>query len=178
MKNERGIAKDMDESCCGLNEGTIPALRQTEWGKPHKTSRDSQSPGWDLKPGDFNPWRQRQFLWNIGTCLQVCTASTPNNNTVILTAVRTSNLTSTTKWNIYAQWNARVQKYLSAISNYVFFRNKLSMKTVITKDRHITTWSLCVLIYCQRALMMTGRVWVCTPSNRARRGSNLNWRGW
>jgi hypothetical protein len=30
MNNERGIAKDMDESCCGLNEGTIPALRQTE----------------------------------------------------------------------------------------------------------------------------------------------------
>jgi hypothetical protein len=40
------------------------------------------------------------------------------------------------------------------------------------------TWSLWVLIYCQRALMMAGRVWVWTPRSLAKRGSSLNWRGW
>jgi hypothetical protein len=42
----------------------------------------------------------------------------------------------------------------------------------------IQTWSLWVLIYCQRALMMAGRVWVWTPRSLAKRGSSLNWRGW
>ena len=37
--------------------------------------------------------------------------------------------------------------------------------------------SLWVLMYCHRALMMTGRVWVWTPRIRAKRGSSLNWGG-
>lgn len=42
----------------------------------------------------------------------------------------------------------------------------------------IQTWSLWVLIYCHRALMIAGRVWVWTPRSLAKRGSSLNWRGW
>ena len=38
----------------------------------------------------------------------------------------------------------------------------------------IQTWSLWVLIYCQRALMIAGRVWVWTPRSLAKRGSSLN----
>ena len=40
------------------------------------------------------------------------------------------------------------------------------------------TCSLCALIYCHKAEMMTGLVWVWTPRSLARRGSSLNWRGW
>ena len=47
----------------------------------------------------------------------------------------------------------------------------------MTNSRSCGSWSLCVLIYCHSAWMITGRVWVWMPSSRARRGSNLNWGG-
>ena len=39
------------------------------------------------------------------------------------------------------------------------------------------TWSLFFLIYCQREWIIVLLVAVCTPSNRARRTSSLNWDG-
>lgn len=47
----------------------------------------------------------------------------------------------------------------------------------MTNSRSWGSWSLCVLIYCHSAWMITGRVWVWMPKSRARRGSNLNWGG-
>lgn len=47
----------------------------------------------------------------------------------------------------------------------------------MTNSRSWGSWSLCVLIYCHSAWMITGRVWVWMPRSRARRGSNLNWGG-
>jgi len=41
-------------------------------------------------------------------------------------------------------------------------------------SRSLGSCSLCVLMYCQSALIITGRVCVCIPSSRASRRSSLN----
>ena len=45
-------------------------------------------------------------------------------------------------------------------------------------SRSLGSCNLWVLIYCHRALMMTGLVWVCMPRRRASRKSSLNCIGW
>lgn len=47
----------------------------------------------------------------------------------------------------------------------------------MTNSRSWGSCSLWVLMYCHRAWMITGRVWVWMPRSRASRGSSLNWGG-
>ena len=55
--------------------------------------------------------------------------------------------------------------------------NFIVKKICFRKESQLTdsfSWSLWVLMYCHKAEMMTGLVWVCTPSSLASLWSSLN----